>query len=74
MPPSARTKERTEVSFSCGENGRRARRFPIKRRTFSPLPQAGRGGSGHFFRNFRICSNGSAKNAPLEASADARSG
>jgi hypothetical protein len=23
-------RERTEVSFSCRENGRRARRFPIK--------------------------------------------
>jgi len=28
--PSARMRERSEVSFSCGENGLRARRFPIK--------------------------------------------
>ena len=74
MPPSARMRERTEVSFSCGENGRRARRFPKKRRTFSPLPAGGARGKWTRFRNFRICGNGSAKNAPLEASADARSG
>jgi hypothetical protein len=24
-------RERTEVSFSCGENGRRARKFPLRR-------------------------------------------
>jgi hypothetical protein len=29
--PSAHMRERTEVSFSCGENGRRARKFPLRR-------------------------------------------
>jgi hypothetical protein len=53
MPPSARMRERTEVSFSCGENGRRGRRFPIKRRTFSPLPTGGGEGEMDTFLQFQ---------------------
>jgi len=67
-PPSARMRERTEVSFSWRENGRPARRFPI-RPIFNLLVHAGGGRS-----RLRICGNGSARNAPLGASGDARSG
>jgi hypothetical protein len=74
MPPPARMRERIEVSFSCGENGRRARRFPIKTPHLSPLPAGGERGSEHLVRNFRICGNESARNAPLGASGGARSG
>ena len=66
--PSARMRERSEVSFSCGENGRRARRFPTKP-IFNPFADAGRGRS-----RLRICGNGSARNAPSGASGGARSG
>src|SRR5258706_3301353 len=38
-PPSERMRKKIEGSFSFGENGRGARRFPIKRRTFLPLPR-----------------------------------
>ena len=67
-PPSARMRERTEVSFSCGENGRSARRFPI-RPIFNLFAHAGRGRS-----RLRICGNESARNAPSGASGGARSG
>ena len=67
-PPSARMRERTEVSFSCGENGRRTRRFPT-RPIFNLFADAGRRRS-----RLRICGNESARNVPLGASGDARSG
>ena len=63
-PPSTRMRERTEVSFSWEENGRSARRFPIR-----PILTCSRRRS-----RFRFCGNGSARNGPSAASGDARSG
>jgi hypothetical protein len=67
-PPSARMRERSEVSFSCLENGRRARRFP-ERPHLLPLAACGQREIA-----FRICGNGSGRNGPSAASGGARSG